>query len=242
MVLLRGAYFANAAMLAGEFPKTKLIGREIAGKRMGLVGFGAIARDVAQHARAARHGRSSPTTLTSRPTIRSGRRRSGSSSTALLVDRRRHQHPSAADAGDARPDRHGCLRPHEARCRAGQRRARRRHGRGGAGRGAEGRQARRRGARRLRRGAAARRRKALRRRAEPDPDAAYRRQHGRIRTAASPGSWPSASWRRWRAGHDAALAGARPRPRSPRSSRRRAPRRPMRLPSPGRWSWPRPTG
>lgn len=52
MTLLRGAYFANAAMLAGEFPKTKLIGREITGKRMGLVGFGAIARDVARHARA----------------------------------------------------------------------------------------------------------------------------------------------------------------------------------------------
>ncbi|WP_439499794.1 hydroxyacid dehydrogenase [Bosea sp. (in: a-proteobacteria)] len=51
MVLLRGAYFANAAMLAGEFPKTKLIGREIAGKRLGLVGFGSIARDAAQHAR-----------------------------------------------------------------------------------------------------------------------------------------------------------------------------------------------
>lgn len=51
MVLLRGAYFANAAMLAGEFPKTQLIGREIAGKRLGLVGFGAIARDTAQHAR-----------------------------------------------------------------------------------------------------------------------------------------------------------------------------------------------
>ena len=52
MTLLRGAYFANAAMLAGEFPKTRLIGREIAGKRMGLVGFGAIARDAARHAKA----------------------------------------------------------------------------------------------------------------------------------------------------------------------------------------------
>lgn len=52
MTLLRGAYFANAAMLAGEFPKTKLIGREIAGKLMGIVGFGAIGRDVARHARA----------------------------------------------------------------------------------------------------------------------------------------------------------------------------------------------
>jgi (S)-sulfolactate dehydrogenase len=52
MTLLRGAYFANAAMVAGEFPKTKLIGREIAGKLMGIVGFGAIGRDVARHARA----------------------------------------------------------------------------------------------------------------------------------------------------------------------------------------------
>jgi (S)-sulfolactate dehydrogenase len=52
MVLLRGAYFANAAMLAGEFPKTRLIGREIAGKTLGLIGFGAIARDTAHHARA----------------------------------------------------------------------------------------------------------------------------------------------------------------------------------------------
>ena len=52
MTLLRGAYFANAAMLAGEFPKTKLIGREIAGKLMGIVGFGAIGRDLARHARA----------------------------------------------------------------------------------------------------------------------------------------------------------------------------------------------
>lgn len=51
MTLLRGAYFSNAAMVAGEFPKTKLIGREIAGKRLGLVGFGAIARDTAAHGR-----------------------------------------------------------------------------------------------------------------------------------------------------------------------------------------------
>jgi (S)-sulfolactate dehydrogenase len=52
MVLLRGAYFANAAMIAGTFPKTKLIGREIEGKRMGLIGFGLIARDTAAKARA----------------------------------------------------------------------------------------------------------------------------------------------------------------------------------------------
>lgn len=52
MTLLRGAYFAKAAMLAGEFPKTKLIGREIAGKLMGIVGFGAIGQDLARHARA----------------------------------------------------------------------------------------------------------------------------------------------------------------------------------------------
>lgn len=52
MMLLRGAYFATGAMVAGEFPKTKLIGRETAGKLMGLVGFGAIGQGVARHARA----------------------------------------------------------------------------------------------------------------------------------------------------------------------------------------------
>lgn len=52
MVLLRGAYFANAAMLAGRFPKTELLGRESAGKTLGLVGYGAIARLTAQKAKA----------------------------------------------------------------------------------------------------------------------------------------------------------------------------------------------
>lgn len=50
--LLRGAYTANGAMLAGDWPRTALIGREAAGKTMGLVGFGAIAREVAARATA----------------------------------------------------------------------------------------------------------------------------------------------------------------------------------------------
>ena len=52
MALARGAYHANAAMLAGAFPKTALIGREIAGRRLGLVGYGRIARDLAVKASA----------------------------------------------------------------------------------------------------------------------------------------------------------------------------------------------
>jgi (S)-sulfolactate dehydrogenase len=52
MILLRGAYRANAAMLAGRFPKFDLLGRECAGKTFGLVGFGEIARGVAAKARA----------------------------------------------------------------------------------------------------------------------------------------------------------------------------------------------
>ena len=52
LMLLRGAYQANARMLAGEWPRTACSGREAAGRRLGLVGFGAIARETARLARA----------------------------------------------------------------------------------------------------------------------------------------------------------------------------------------------
>jgi (S)-sulfolactate dehydrogenase len=45
LILLRGVYGATEAVLAGEWPRTQLIGgREASGKRLGLVGFGAIGR------------------------------------------------------------------------------------------------------------------------------------------------------------------------------------------------------
>ncbi|MDN2566774.1 hydroxyacid dehydrogenase [Aquibium sp. A9E412] len=47
LMLLRGAYLARDAVAAGAWPRQRLIGREIAGKTLGLVGFGAIARQVA---------------------------------------------------------------------------------------------------------------------------------------------------------------------------------------------------
>ncbi|CAM2788038.1 (S)-sulfolactate dehydrogenase [Methylobacterium mesophilicum] len=50
MMLLRGAYGATAAVAAGTWPRNALMGREIAGKRLGLVGFGAIARETARRA------------------------------------------------------------------------------------------------------------------------------------------------------------------------------------------------
>ena len=50
MLLLRGAYGATAAVAAGTWPRNALMGREISGKRLGLVGFGAIARETAQRA------------------------------------------------------------------------------------------------------------------------------------------------------------------------------------------------
>lgn len=50
--LLRGAYGANSAMLAGDWPRNRLIGAEASGRVMGLVGFGGIARAVAERARA----------------------------------------------------------------------------------------------------------------------------------------------------------------------------------------------
>src|SRR5918994_3247930 len=52
MALLRGAYAASAEVIAGAWPRNRLMGREISGKRLGLVGFGAIARETAQRAAA----------------------------------------------------------------------------------------------------------------------------------------------------------------------------------------------
>ncbi|MFO0043052.1 MAG: hydroxyacid dehydrogenase [Pseudomonadota bacterium] len=52
LLLLRGAWFASAAVVAGQWPRQRLMGREAHGKRLGLVGFGAIARETASRARA----------------------------------------------------------------------------------------------------------------------------------------------------------------------------------------------
>jgi (S)-sulfolactate dehydrogenase len=52
LMLLRGAYLSTASVAAGEWPRQALIGREISGKTMGLVGFGSIAREVARRAHA----------------------------------------------------------------------------------------------------------------------------------------------------------------------------------------------
>lgn len=52
LMLLRRAWFASDRVAAGAWPRMDLIGREAAGKRLGLVGYGAIARLTAQKARA----------------------------------------------------------------------------------------------------------------------------------------------------------------------------------------------
>jgi (S)-sulfolactate dehydrogenase len=52
MVLLRGAYFATDDVASGLWPRNRLMGRELSGKVMGLVGFGAISREVATRATA----------------------------------------------------------------------------------------------------------------------------------------------------------------------------------------------
>lgn len=52
LMLLRRAWFASAAVAAGEWPRMALIGQEVEGKTLGLVGFGAIARLTAAKARA----------------------------------------------------------------------------------------------------------------------------------------------------------------------------------------------
>ena len=52
LMLTRGAYQASSQVAAGTWPRQSLIGGEIAGKTMGLIGFGSIAREVAKRARA----------------------------------------------------------------------------------------------------------------------------------------------------------------------------------------------
>ena len=49
-LLRRPAYSVTEAVLAGAWPRTEAIGREASGKVLGLVGFGAIGRDVARRA------------------------------------------------------------------------------------------------------------------------------------------------------------------------------------------------
>lgn len=50
LLLRRQAYFSYREMLAGEWPRQALIGREASGCTLGLVGFGAIARETARRA------------------------------------------------------------------------------------------------------------------------------------------------------------------------------------------------
>ena len=51
MTLLRGAFLSAAEILEGRWPRGKCIGRETAGKTLGLIGFGPIARNTAARAR-----------------------------------------------------------------------------------------------------------------------------------------------------------------------------------------------
>lgn len=53
MLLLRGSYAATSDVAAGKWPRDALSsGREIFGKRLGLIGFGSIARETAKRAAA----------------------------------------------------------------------------------------------------------------------------------------------------------------------------------------------
>lgn len=52
LVLVRGAFLSTAEVAAGGWPRNRLVGGEVAGRRLGLVGFGSIAREVARRAAA----------------------------------------------------------------------------------------------------------------------------------------------------------------------------------------------
>lgn len=52
MMLVRGVYTASPRIAGGEWPRTELVGYEIGGRTMGLLGYGDIARRVASRASA----------------------------------------------------------------------------------------------------------------------------------------------------------------------------------------------
>jgi (S)-sulfolactate dehydrogenase len=52
LMLHRRAWLSTASVIAGEWPRQKMVGNEIAGRTMGLVGLGSIAREVAWRAHA----------------------------------------------------------------------------------------------------------------------------------------------------------------------------------------------
>jgi (S)-sulfolactate dehydrogenase len=52
LILIRGAFASTAEVLAGKWPRERLIGGEIFGRTLGLIGFGSIARKTASRARA----------------------------------------------------------------------------------------------------------------------------------------------------------------------------------------------
>jgi (S)-sulfolactate dehydrogenase len=52
LILIRGAFGSSADVRAGTWPRERLIGGEIFGRTLGLVGFGSIARETASRAHA----------------------------------------------------------------------------------------------------------------------------------------------------------------------------------------------
>jgi len=52
LMLARGAYQSNTDVVSGAWPRNKLIGGEVGGKTLGLIGFGGIAQEVARRAAA----------------------------------------------------------------------------------------------------------------------------------------------------------------------------------------------
>lgn len=50
LMLLRGAWLRSSDVAAGNWPRQAMMGRELSGKTIGLIGYGAIAREVAWRA------------------------------------------------------------------------------------------------------------------------------------------------------------------------------------------------
>ena len=52
LLLTRRAFHSSPRVISGEWPRTELVGNEVSGRTMGLIGLGSIAQEVAKRARA----------------------------------------------------------------------------------------------------------------------------------------------------------------------------------------------
>ena len=132
VALARNIPQAHAALKQGRWERKAYGGIELAGKTLGVLGFGRIGQQVARRARRARHARRRLRPVRRGRPLPRARRRAGRDDGGRLRGRGVPHAASAADARDAPLARRGGVRADARRRPDRQRRARRARRRGGA--------------------------------------------------------------------------------------------------------------